>query len=164
MCRCVRVCMRECMWVTLSLSAARRDGGERGRGLRRRGGRENRKKIPGPKPVPIPGPGFFLSVQNGRFLLTYHFSLQKWPFVTFEERSERKMAPLAPGCLWAATSLFESDQWSLFKREVDVKWLQFSRGGRGGRLLLLELYASLGFEPSSITSNSEIPPLQHAEP
>ena len=84
--------------------------------------------------------------------------------VTFEERSGRKMGPLAPGRLWAATSLFESDQWSLFKREVEVKWLQLSRGGRGGRLLLLELYASLGFEPSSITSNSEIPPLQHAEP
>ena len=43
--------------MTLSLSAARRDGGERGRGLRRRGGRENRKKIPGPIPGPVPGPG-----------------------------------------------------------------------------------------------------------
>ena len=164
-CTCVRVCVRECMWVTLSLSAARRDGGERGRGLRRRGRRGNRKKIP----VPISRScsrfrAEFLSVQNGRFLLTYHFSLQKWPFVTFEERSERKMAPLAPGCLWAATSLFESDQWSLFNREVDVKWLQLSRGRRDGRLLLLEFYASLGFEPSSITSNSEIPPLHHAEP
>ena len=46
--------------MTLSLSAARRDGGERGRGLRRRGERENRKKfpvpIPGPKRGPVPGP------------------------------------------------------------------------------------------------------------
>ena len=52
--------------MTLSLSAARRDGGERGRGLRRRGRRENRKKIPVPKPVPkpvpVPGPVFFFNL------------------------------------------------------------------------------------------------------
>ena len=77
--------------------------------------------------------------------------------VDFEERNERLHCTDPLLSLKVTNGHFSREKW---------RWNGFNWAGVGGRrrLLLLEFYPSLGFEPSSITSNSEIQPLHHAEP